>query len=134
MAELAHYVTEVELVLRAGEIPLTAGPGAQPTLTGPNGYPLVQSSDLVPGDVVVVGAGKMAYDGILLAGETVMDETVLTGVCERVCVCLYPAHVIHSLSHAHVKHHRAELHLQAMCACVCLCVCKISRRRVHSRA
>jgi hypothetical protein len=32
-----------------------------------------------PGDIVVVSPGKIAFDAILLEGECVVDETVLTG-------------------------------------------------------
>lgn len=93
MAELAHYVCEVELVGSSGT-KSTGGFGGTETSSGggvglsvatagvrrgPNGHPLVPSSQLVPGDVVVVTVGKMSFDGVLLEGETVMDETVLTG-------------------------------------------------------
>ncbi len=77
MAELAHYVCEVELVRDPGLGGLGGG-----AARGPNGHVLVPSSQLVPGDVVVVTAGKVPYDGVLIEGECVMDETVLTGESE----------------------------------------------------
>lgn len=53
MAEMAYYVCEVELVRSAGSNGGgTAGVGGPP---GPNGYPLVPSQALVPGDIVVSG-------------------------------------------------------------------------------
>lgn len=45
----------------------------------------LSSADLVPGDVVVVGPGKVACDMLLLTGECVVDETVLTGGRAYMC-------------------------------------------------
>lgn len=59
MAELAHFECEVEVV----GVGVEAGAGA--AAVGPHGFPLLPSRLLVPGDVVVVGVGKMAHD----AGE-----------------------------------------------------------------
>lgn len=43
-------------------------------------YPQIESKELVPGDVILVPEGyKMPCDAILLNGECVMNEAMLTG-------------------------------------------------------
>lgn len=45
-----------------------------------NGVPkLVDSSALLPGDVVLVSSGPVPADIVLLQGEAVVDEALLTG-------------------------------------------------------
>lgn len=41
----------------------------------------VTSQVLVPGDVVVVAPGALAADMVLLRGEAIVDENMLTGEC-----------------------------------------------------
>eukprot|EP00200_Dunaliella_tertiolecta_P004519 CAMPEP_0202343544 /NCGR_PEP_ID=MMETSP1126-20121109/3613_1 /ASSEMBLY_ACC=CAM_ASM_000457 /TAXON_ID=3047 /ORGANISM="Dunaliella tertiolecta, Strain CCMP1320" /LENGTH=1592 /DNA_ID=CAMNT_0048934615 /DNA_START=141 /DNA_END=4919 /DNA_ORIENTATION=+ len=72
MAEMAYYVCDVERVstdaARQAEAPKV-----------PFGLELVSSPSLVPGDIVVVVPGKTSCDMVLLDGEVVVDETILTG-------------------------------------------------------
>lgn len=45
-----------------------------------NGVPnVVDSSELLPGDVVLVSHGSVPADIVLLQGEAVVDEALLTG-------------------------------------------------------
>ena len=69
MAEMAYYICELDMVV-GGD-----GPGLSSS-----SMQLLQSCLLLPGDIVVVTTGKVAQDMILLDGECVADETVLTGV------------------------------------------------------
>jgi len=39
----------------------------------------IESSSLVPGDVVLVRRGRLPADMLLLSGEVVVDEAMLTG-------------------------------------------------------
>lgn len=39
----------------------------------------LSSSQLVPGDVVLVSPGTLAADMVLLCGECIVDENMLTG-------------------------------------------------------
>ncbi len=88
MTELAHFVREVDMV------PCSLGGRQNPNPLGDPGEggwerPEVQwrlrvpSSALLPGDIVVVEPGKAAFDAVLLSGECVVDETVLTGEQQR---------------------------------------------------
>ncbi|KAK9810380.1 hypothetical protein WJX72_009770 [[Myrmecia] bisecta] len=61
LAEMAHFTCTVR---RASQ-----GPRATP----------VSSTQLVPGDLVWVGAGVLACDLVLLRGECIVDENMLTG-------------------------------------------------------
>ncbi|KAJ9514249.1 hypothetical protein QJQ45_012242, partial [Haematococcus lacustris] len=89
MAEMAHHVTPMKL-LHASPTDLPPqtqqqheGPQAASTQPSapPPAWVTVPSSGLLPGDVVVVEEGKLACDIVLLEGECVVDETVLTGRC-----------------------------------------------------
>ncbi|KAF5835495.1 hypothetical protein DUNSADRAFT_7279 [Dunaliella salina] len=72
MSEMAYYVCNVERVsMDSAEQAL--GP------KGPFGLQVVSSLSLVPGDIVVVVPGKAPCDMVLLDGEVVVDETILTG-------------------------------------------------------
>ena len=44
-------------------------------------YMLADSADLVPGDVVVVDTGILPADMVLIRGECIVDENMLTGEC-----------------------------------------------------
>lgn len=61
LAQLAHYACEVQV----------AGPGGR--------LQLRDSRALVPGDVVAVHPGPLPCDLVLLRGEAIVDEAMLTG-------------------------------------------------------
>ncbi|GIL93414.1 hypothetical protein Vretifemale_20808 [Volvox reticuliferus] len=60
LADIAHFECEVD-VIRSGEVVR------------------LPSSSLVPGDLVVVGPGALPCDMVLLRGECILDENMLTG-------------------------------------------------------
>ncbi|GAB4820540.1 hypothetical protein N2152v2_007586 [Parachlorella kessleri] len=60
LAALAHYVCEVRLLQSGREV-------------------TVPSTELVPGDVVVVTPGILPCDVVLVRGECIVDENMLTG-------------------------------------------------------
>ncbi|EFJ40236.1 hypothetical protein VOLCADRAFT_108270 [Volvox carteri f. nagariensis] len=60
LAEIAHFECEVD-VIRSGQVVR------------------LPSSCLVPGDLVVVGPGTLPCDMVLLRGECIVDENMLTG-------------------------------------------------------
>ncbi|KIZ00480.1 hypothetical protein MNEG_7481 [Monoraphidium neglectum] len=60
LADIAYFATEVE-VLRGGR------------------FVKLPSPQLVPGDVVAVGPGVMSCDAVLIRGEVIVDENMLTG-------------------------------------------------------
>ncbi|PNW86612.1 hypothetical protein CHLRE_02g093700v5 [Chlamydomonas reinhardtii] len=60
LAEIAHFECEVDVV-RSGEVVR------------------LPSSALVPGDLVVVAPGTLPCDMVLLRGECILDENMLTG-------------------------------------------------------
>ncbi|GIL56505.1 hypothetical protein Vafri_11862 [Volvox africanus] len=60
LADIAHFECKVD-VLRSGEVVC------------------LPSSSLVPGDLVVVGPGTLPCDMVLLRGECILDENMLTG-------------------------------------------------------
>ncbi|GLI67792.1 hypothetical protein VaNZ11_012078 [Volvox africanus] len=60
LADIAHFECEVD-VLRSGEVVC------------------LPSSSLVPGDLVVVGPSTLPCDMVLLRGECILDENMLTG-------------------------------------------------------
>lgn len=60
LARIAHFETEVD-ALRGGRFARVASPA------------------LVPGDVVIVSPGVLSCDCVLLSGEVIVDENMLTG-------------------------------------------------------
>lgn len=61
LAALAHFTCEVQVLQPGGSVAI------------------LSSSELVPGDVVVVRAGLLPCDLVLLRGEAIVDENMLTG-------------------------------------------------------
>mmetsp|Transcript_19968 Transcript_19968/g.23157 ORF Transcript_19968/g.23157 Transcript_19968/m.23157 type:complete len:94 (+) Transcript_19968:456-737(+) len=66
LKEIAHYECEITVHRRDSE-----GNFLEKTIS---------SNDLVPGDVIVVPEGiKMPCDAILLSGQSIVNESMLTG-------------------------------------------------------
>jgi P-type E1-E2 ATPase len=80
---------------------------------------LKDSTDLVPGDIVLLSPGEIPADMLLLQGEVVVDEALLTG--ESVPVRKTPFYPDADSPNIHQQTHRH---------CICIGGTQVGRQRV----